>query len=99
MPRALCSMPYAHDHFRNRQLDPSGQTGCLLELIFEAGHLDIKLRAIKFEVGFIGTAFIKSAASRAMDNRLSGFMKLMRDTVQPADHRAIVVKGAHAIKI
>ena len=47
---ALCPTPYACDHFRNRQFDPSRQTGSLLEFIFEFGHFKVKRRPIKLNI-------------------------------------------------
>ena len=109
LPSALCPLLFHSDfriptsefkdHLRNGQLNLPGQTGCLLKLIFKPGYLAIKLGAIKSVIGFIRTPFVKGAASRPMDDRLSGLLKLVGDTVQPADHGAVVVQDAQAIII
>ena len=83
----------------NRQLNFAGDSEFLLKLVFQLRHLKIEARTIEPVIAFIRTPIVKRRTSGAIDNRLTGLLKFVGDSVQPAYHGSIRVQDAQIIVI
>jgi hypothetical protein len=75
------------------------QANCLLEFLFQAGHLDEKRGAVKPEISFAPMLVRKRFAAWSMNDPLAGLLKFMGNAVQSADHGAEPIKPTKTVAV